>query len=195
MPKLRFRGAEVRSFTGKVEEGGIVYRLHLRSVLSKEIAEIMMWDVLDDRGFLREGLKSPKLKGVLRTDKITLEPNGLSKEEKEKHSLEWEIVEVGGFQATTSANDDSREVYLTFVAKSSGSFKPVETWLKKWGQAPCLAIVEGIRQADITEEEEEESETPETPAEEEKPKRKRGRKQEEMFTPEERAGMAPATVE
>ena len=194
MPKLRFRGAEVRSFTGKVEEGGIVYRLHLRSVLSKEIAEIMLWDILDDRGFLREGLKNPKLNGVLRTDKILLEPNGLNREEKEKHSLDWEIVEVGGFQATTSSNDDSREVYLTFVAKSSGSFRPVEAWLKKWGQAPCLAIVEGIRQAEITEEEEA-PEDPSADSEEEKPKRRRSRKQDEMFTPAEKAAMAPAIVE
>ena len=92
MLKVRFRGAELRSITGNMEEGGIIYRLHFVATLSDKVSEVMNWDVLDEKGMLREGLENPKLAGILRTDQITLEPNGLSGEEKEKHSLQFEAI-------------------------------------------------------------------------------------------------------
>lgn len=201
MPKVRFRGAELRSITGNMEEGGIIYRLHFVTTLSDKVAEVMNWDVLDEKGMLRDGLENPKLAGILRTDLITLEPNGLSGEDKEKHSLQIEVIEVSGFQAITKKGDESREVYLKFTARSNVSFSPVEKWWKKWGQSPCLCIADGVLQASITDEEDGEEEeaggttpdTPETPGE---PK-KRGRKtkQAEFFTEEEKKKMAPAIVE
>lgn len=184
MPKVKFLGAELRSLTANMEEGGIIYRLHFVSILSNPVAATMLWDILDDKGFLREGLENPKLAGILRTDKLQLEPNGLSGEDKEKHTLEFEIIEVSGFQAITKKNDDSREVYLKFCARSSAPFAPLEKWWKKWGNSPCLLIVEGIRQAELTEEEEEaeeEQDTAAAPEAETKPKRKRKGKQGEMF--------------
>lgn len=194
MPTVRFRGAELRSITGNMEEGGIIYRLHFVSILSDKVAEAMNWDILDEKNMLRDGLENPKLAGILRTDEITLEPNGLPKEEKEKHTLACDIVEVSGFQAITKKNDDSKEVFLKFVARSNASFSGIEKWWKKWGQSPCLLIADGVLQAIITEEEEE-ADT-ETPADsEDKPKRKRKGKQSEMFSEEEKAKMAPVSVE
>ena len=185
MPKLKFRGAELRSQTGNMEEAGIVYRLHFQCVLSRPVADAMAWDILDDKGFLREGLENPKLAGVLRTDSITLEPNGLTGEDKDKHTLTMDVLEVSSFQAVTKKNDDSREVNLRLIAITNSSIGPLEKWWKKWGNAPCLMIVEGVRQADIEEEPEEaEADTP--AAEEEKPKRKR-KKQGDLISAEEMA--------
>lgn len=185
MPKVKFRGAELRSLTANMEEGGIIYRLHFVSILSNPVAATMLWDILDEKGFLREGLENPKLAGILRTDKLQMEPNGLSGEDKEKHTLEFEIIEVSGFQAITKKNDDSREVYLKFCARSSSPFAPLEKWWKKWGNSPCLLTVEGIRQAELTEEDTEaEAEAEAAAAEPEaeaKPKRKRKGKQGEIF--------------
>ena len=200
MPKVRFRGAELRSITGNMEEGGIIYRLHFLCVLSDKIAEAMNWDVLDEKGMLREGLENPKLAGILRTDSISLEPNGVTADEKEKHNtLQFEVIEVSGFQAVTKKNDDSREVYLKFTARSNSSFAAAEKWWKKWGQSPCLCIAEGVLQASITDEEETEDENgTENNAPEgdgEKPKRKRKVKQAEFFTEDEKNKMAPASVE
>lgn len=185
MPKLKFRGAELRSQTGTMEEGGLVYRLHFQCVLSRPIADAMGWDILDDKGFLREGLENPRLAGILRTDNITLEPNGLNGEDKEKHSFSMDVLEVSSFQAVTKKNDDSREVSLRLCATTSSSIGPLEKWWRKWGNAPCLMTVEGVRQAEMEEEQaaEEEQGDQQAPAED-KPKRKR-RKQGELIPAEE----------
>lgn len=197
MPKVRFRGAELRSITGTMEEGGIIYRLHFVCILSDKIAEAMNWDVLDEKGMLREGLENPKLAGILRTENITLEPNGLSGDEKEKHTLQFEVIEVSGFQAVTKKGDDSKEVYLKFTARSNVSFSAAEKWWNKWGQSPCLCIADGVLQASITDEEPEEETGAENdaPEGEEKPKRKRKVKQAEFFTEDEKKKMAPVSVE
>ena len=106
-------------------------------------------------------------------------------------------MEVSGFQAVTKKNDDSKEVFLKFVARSSGSFSAIEKWWKKWGQSPCLLIADGVLQATITEEDEADDPEaqPEDSAAEEKPKRKRKGKQSEMFSEEEKSKMAPVSVE
>lgn len=196
MPTVRFRGAELRSITGNMEEGGIIYRLHFVSVLSDKVAEAMNWDVLDDKNMLRDGLDNPKLSGILRTDKLTLEPNGLPNEEREKHTLQCEIVEVSGFQAITKKNDDSKEVFLKFVARSNSSFAGIEKWWKKWGHSPCMCIADGVLQTTITEGEEETGGTTnDAPEPEGEPKRNRKVKQADMFTEEEKKKMAPVIVE
>lgn len=199
LPTVRFRGAELRSITGNMEEGGIIYRLHFVSILSDKVADAMNWDILDNRNMLRDGLENPKLAGILRTDKLSLEPNGLPKEEKEKHTLQCDIVEVCGFQAITKKGDDSKEVYLKFTARSNASFSSIEKWWKKWGQSPCLGVAEGVLQATITEEPEDDPENPEGQAtseeQPEKPKRKRKGKQGEIFSDEEKASMGPVVVE
>lgn len=184
MPKLKFRGAELRSQTGTMEEGGLVYRLHFQTVLSRPIADAMGWDILDEKGFLREGLENPRLAGILRTDNITLEPNGLNGEDKGKHSFSMDVLEVSSFQAVTKKNDDSREVSLRLCATTSGSIGPLEKWWRKWGNAPCLMTVEGVRQAEMEEEQAAEEEQGDQPAADDKPKRKR-KKQGELIPAEE----------
>lgn len=198
LPTVRFRGAVLRCITGNMEEGGIIYRLHFVSILSDKVADAMNWDILDNRNMLRDGLENPKLAGILRTDKLSLEPNGLPKEDKEKHTLQCEIVEVSGFQAITKKGDESKEVYLKFMARSNASFSAIEKWWKKWGQSPCLCIAEGVLQATITEEPEDDPENPDVPEaseQTEKPKRKRKGKQGEIFSDEEKASMGPVVVE
>lgn len=187
MPIMRFRAACLTHLTAKMEEGGPVFRLHFRSDLSDLVAQEMHWDILDTKGNVRSGFGATSLEGALTLDNLSLNPNGLTAEQKKEGfgvlDVKCRLCHRFGVSVTRDAKSGKPTCYLSFTVVIGDNFGPVDKWWRKWGTVESLLSLSVIEQVDVDEEAEED-----TPAE--KPKRSRKGKQGELLQQEQEPELA-----
>lgn len=105
-----FRGAWIRYFDGRQEEGGAFVRIHMTAEFTKPVMDEMGWE--DPGGSITDG----KLEGELHATHFVLTPTDLRAE-----AIKFDIRSVEDFKVVTIEKDEVRRRELRFVVRSSAS--------------------------------------------------------------------------
>ena len=133
MAKITFRGVQLRSWTGAIEEGGPIHRLSLLGDLSRPAAAALGIEDHFYDGESRIGVdagREIKCKGSIRIDDFQLEPNGMKQQtiNLQASDLEWEAY-------TKQGNDEEDEIEARIKIKivTNTSFAVVENYARLAG--------------------------------------------------------------
>ena len=133
MTSILFRGAELRAWTGKIEESGPVHRIKFLADLSRPVAQALgceeqLYESENPQdNTLRETHNDIKVSGKLRVDRIKVTPNGMKQHafEMVAQDLEWEIYTKQGKE-----EDDPKEARVSMAIITGDSFNLVENYAR-----------------------------------------------------------------
>jgi hypothetical protein len=175
---LQFKNAKFENYTSKMEETGPVYRLHVTADATTDIANQMGWDILDDAGAIRGGMKGVKLEGALVIGDFTLTPN---EKALQSQALALAGSEIRSFQVTTKREDGHKSASLRFVLTTPGPITKIDKYWRSVRMADAELQVAVVEQKSFDDDPEDTADAEEQAQfeemqEEEKPKRGRQRK-------------------
>ena len=160
MATLQFRGAELRAWTGKIEEDGPIHRLKFLADLSRPAARDLGCEDLffdGDSEKIRESPVAISVKRTLRAESFKITPNGMQQHtlELDAQALECELYTVQGKE-----EDDPPEGHIRLSITAGKVFGPVERYVKAVGTGAGVLRVKlnGDGQMKLGEEAEAESE-------------------------------------
>lgn len=124
MPAIHFRGAILRHFDVRRDEGGVFCRAHFTADYSAPVISAMGWEELPD------GITSAKLEGRLDCQNFILTPNG--KELAKDYEIDLPASEASDFQFFRVQGDDgeSTSMELRFIIRTTA--QEAEMWLGKY---------------------------------------------------------------
>ena len=169
MSVIQFRNTRISQMNVATQEAGPVVRLHIRSDLSRPVAEKMGWEIMVDESVILHGIDGAKLKGVVSAANVKLIPNG----ELKNQQIEFVGGEAKDFKVVTSGGgEEEDDPPLTTELRFTLTFTPesaprVLKYLLAVGQGSALMKVTVAKEQqmklgeDATEEEEEAEEAPE----------------------------------
>jgi len=115
---IRFRGAQVRYYDTRKDDGGAYTRIYMTARADKEVRKKMTWDEVGDEAWPGEGVKQGKLSGVLSATNLILTPN-----DKELSKFEIEIgcnkVSDFSFSVEHDAEGNRKSLSIQFVVRSN----------------------------------------------------------------------------
>ena len=166
MSVIQFRNTRISQMNIATQEAGPVVRLHIRSDLSRPVAEKMGWEIMVDESVILHGIDGAKLKGVISAAGVKLVPNG----ELKNQQIEFIGGEAKDFKVVTSGGGEEEDdpplttelrFTLTFVPEAAPK---VLKYLLAVGQGSALMKVTVAKEQqmklgeDAAEEEEEPAE-------------------------------------
>jgi hypothetical protein len=139
---ITFRGAHIRYYDGRLEEGGAFVRIHMTTDFSQPVMEEMDWE---DPG---SSVMSAKLEGQLLATHLVLTP-GDAKLRKEE--VQFDISEVLDFNVASVKEGDSRGRELRFIVRSSaaGVAAIVEQYVRRVGDHQGALKVSYTKQEEL----------------------------------------------
>ncbi len=147
MPSLTFRGAFIRYFDCRLQEGGAFTRIHASADLSDPIREAMDWPQIADE------IESCKLSGSLAAEHFVMTPTDKALK---SHEFQLPVGEVTDFEVARVKEDDGESVRteLRFKMRSaSGSAAALLfEYLSTVGKAPAAMKLRYSEQGSLTEE-------------------------------------------
>lgn len=144
MPEaITFRGAHIRYFDGRQEEGGAFVRVHMTADLSTPVMESMEWD---DPG---PSVTEAKLDGELHATHLILTPGDKMLRDRE---IQFDIRTVEDFKMVrVKAGEDSTRRELRFVARSSapGVAAMIDDYIRIIGEHQGVCRVSYVKQEEL----------------------------------------------
>lgn len=169
MPKMTFRGAYIRHYDGRHEEGGQFIRLHLTADFSEPVRKSMGWDLSDLEELpglvklaeefpddyrrimmaLPQNVTQGKLVGDLAATSIEMIPNGA---ELKTHAMTLDCTSISDFNFFRVKQDNgTSELELRFTAliRHPGSASKLEGYIEAIGSSPAQLKVGYTKQAEL----------------------------------------------
>lgn len=113
---IRFRGAQVRYYDTRKDDGGAYCRIYMTARADREVRKKLAWD--EAEAWPGEGVKQGKLSGILSATTLILTPN-----DKELQKFEIEIgcnkVSDFTFGVEYDAEGNRKSLSIQFVVRSN----------------------------------------------------------------------------
>jgi hypothetical protein len=141
--KITFRGARIRYFDGRQEEGGAFVRIHMTSEFSTPVMDAMDWT---DPG---TSVTDAKLEGELHATNFVLTPGD---KQLAGHEIQFDIRSVEDFKVVTvQEKESSSRRELRFVVRSSAEdvAAKVDQYLRRIGDHQGLLAVSYTKQEQL----------------------------------------------
>lgn len=141
--KITFRGAFIRYFDGRQEEGGAFVRIHMTSEFSTPVMEAMEWT---DPG---TSVTDAKLEGELHAINFVLTPGD---KQLAAHEIQFDIRSVEDFKVVTvHEKESSSRRELRYVVRSSASdvAAKVDQYIRRVGDHQGALVVSYTKQEEL----------------------------------------------
>jgi hypothetical protein len=141
--KITFRGARIRYFDGRQEEGGAFVRIHMTSEFSTTVMEAMGWT---DPG---ASVTDAKLEGELHATNFVLTPGD---KQLVGHEIQFDIRSVEDFKVVTvHEKESSSRRELRYVVRSSAEdvAAMVDSYIRRIGDHQGLLAVSYTKQQEL----------------------------------------------
>lgn len=137
-----FRGAFIRYFDGRQEEGGAFVRIHMTSEFTTPVMEEMGWD--DPGGSVTDA----KLSGELHATHLVLTPGDKQLRQSE---IQFDIRDVGDFKMVSVEKDETKRRELRFVVRSSAADTAglVDGYIRQIGEHQGVLRVSYTKQEEL----------------------------------------------
>jgi hypothetical protein len=115
---IRFRGAVMRYYDTRSDDGGAYTRIYMTARADKDVRKKMTWDESGDEAWPGEGVKQGKLAGTLSSTTLIFTPND---KELAKHEIEIGCNKVSdfSFSVETDSEGNRKSLSIQFVVRSN----------------------------------------------------------------------------
>ncbi len=115
---IRFRGAQVRYYDTRKDDGGAYTRIYMTARADKDARKKMAWDDAGEDGWPGEGVKQGKLSGILSATNFILTP---SDKELSKHEIDTGCNKISDFSFSVEhdAEGNRKSLSIQFVVRSN----------------------------------------------------------------------------
>lgn len=150
---ITFRGAHVRYFDGRQEEGGAFCRIHMTAEFTGPVMEAMDWT--DPGGSVTDA----KLDGELHAINFILTPGD---KQLKQYEMQFPIRSVEDFKVVTIEKDEVKRRELRFVVRSSneGVAAQVDNYIRRIGDHQGALKISYTAQSELELEESKPAEKP-----------------------------------